>query len=78
MRHIIPPHLMREHSQQVQRIGLARLRRPHLPVERLRLRQPPGLVVAEREFKGLLDVHVWKMPEPMAAPNFRSKGRAHG
>ena len=50
-------HLVRDEPQQVQRVGMPRLHRQDLPVDRPRLRQSPGLVVLDRNFKCLLDGH---------------------
>jgi len=51
----MPSELMSDDPQQVQCIGMTRFRRQNLPVERLRLCQPPGLVVLVRELEGLGD-----------------------
>ena len=56
-RHVFLPDLMRDDSEQVQRIGMPRLHREDLPVDRLRLRQPPGLVMLERDLKSFGDRH---------------------
>ena len=54
-RNIIPAHLKRDHSEQVQGIRVLWLLRENLPVKRLRLRQPPGLMVGNGGLKGLFD-----------------------
>lgn len=55
---------MRDDSQKVQGVGVPRLHRQNLPVERLRLLQPPRLVVLEPEFKCLLDSHSFARCNP--------------
>ena len=66
---IIASDLVRDDSQQVQRIGVARLDRKNLSVDRVRLRQSPGLVMLNREFKRLRDGHgeEWELDEPEPA-----------
>ena len=46
---------MRDNTEKMQRLGMARFHRQNLPVEPLRLRQPRGLMVLEGKFKGLLE-----------------------
>ena len=60
-RHIVPPHLAGDDAQKMQRPRVLRFRRENLPVERLRLTQPPGLVVLERDLNGLLGIHCRKV-----------------
>ena len=54
---IATPRLMRDDPKIVQHIRVARLHRENLPVNRLRLRQPPGLVVLERKLEYLINGH---------------------
>ena len=56
-RQVFLPDLMRDDSEQVQRIGMPRIHGEDLPVDRLRLTQPPGLVMLERDLKSFGDRH---------------------
>ena len=49
--------LIRENSQQMQRISVVGFLGEDLPVDRLRLRQPPGLVVLEGKGKSFRNGH---------------------
>jgi hypothetical protein len=42
----------------VQRIGMVGLHRENLAVERLGVRQPPGLVMLNRDLKRLRNIHI--------------------
>ena len=44
-------------TQEMECCGVVGLHRENLPVKRFGFRQPPGLVVLERESEGLLDCH---------------------
>src|SRR5258708_7123792 len=55
-------HLMRDDSKQMQHIGVARLQCQNLPVDLLRRRQSPRLMVLDRKFKCLLDGHGLNLP----------------
>ena len=48
---------MRDDSEQVQRICMARLHREDMPVNALRFRKLSDLVVSERSGESLLNVH---------------------
>jgi hypothetical protein len=54
---VIAAGLMGDDAEQVQRVGMLRLHGEDLPVERLRVRKPAGLVVLERELKGFWNGH---------------------
>src|SRR5690349_11196094 len=46
---------MSDNPQEMQRIGMIRLIGQNLPIESFRLLQPPGLVVLDRDLKGLFE-----------------------
>jgi hypothetical protein len=48
---------MRNETEQMQRVGVIRLRRDNLQVERLSLSQPPGVVMLEGRLKCLRNRH---------------------
>ena len=56
-RQFVAAGLMGGYPKQVERFGVVGLHGEDLPVKRLGLRQPPGLVVLERKVEGLLDGH---------------------
>ena len=52
---VVPPCLMRDDPQKMQCLGMIRLRGQNPPIELLRLREAPGLMVLEGSLKGLFD-----------------------
>lgn len=71
-RNVVPAYLMRDESQQVERIRVLRLHREDLPVNRLSIPQPPGPMMLERKFKRLLDGHSWNFAHPYRSTSTRS------
>ena len=49
--------LVGDDAEEVQRVGMVGLHGEDLAVKGLGVRQPPGLVVPESKFKGLLTCH---------------------
>jgi hypothetical protein len=60
---VVAADLVGDDAEQMQRLGVFWLRRQDLAVERFGLRQPPSLVVLEREFEGLRDRHGGRMED---------------
>ena len=56
-RRLVVAGLMGQHSEHLERVGVARLNREHLPIKGFRFRQTIGPVVEERILKRLLDRH---------------------
>ena len=49
--------LLGNNAEEMQRVGVIRLRRKDLPVESLGFREAPGLVALKREIEGLWNRH---------------------
>jgi len=64
--------LLGEDAKEVQRINMVWLRREHLPVEGLGIRQAAGAVMLEREIEGLGNGHIADWSEGQTSQTSRT------
>ena len=69
------PGLVGDDTKEVQRVGVVWLRGKDLPVKRLGIRQPPGLVARERQIESLRNRHSLNLRACLSRPRaFLSNG----
>jgi hypothetical protein len=55
---VIAAGLVIDNAEEVERVGVVRLHRKNLAVERLRFRQTPSLMMVDRDLKRLRNRHI--------------------